>query len=128
MCGHIFLGHQNYQLMSRPQTLWRCSVCGRQSHLPLDCCTQPNYHLCQSNKMVYTSFRWIGTLMRRMQTHFQSWWFHHRQLEVEITQRKDKQSPAHKSIDALLSDIEVLAKHNDLTEDIQDDVRELQLR
>ena len=131
MCGHFFLGYQSYQQLRHPQALWRCSVCGRQSHMPLDCCTHPDYHFCQPNGMVHAHIRRLGTLMNRIQTRIQSWLMRHWQPDVESI-REDEQPMAHESLHALLPDMDGVSQHGDLAEetleDMHDGARELQLR
>lgn len=135
MCGHIFLGYQGHQPLRQPRVLWRCSVCGRQSHMPLDCCTHPDYHLDQPPGMVYTSVRWLGGIMSRMQTHiqtWQSWLLRDRQPEAGSVWARDEQSITHESLNALWSEMDTVSQHDDATtatcEEAHDGARELQLR
>lgn len=128
MCGPIFLGYQSHQSLRQPQTLWRCSLCGRQSHRPLDCCTRPNYHLCQPHGIVYASRRQLGSLISRVQTHIQSWLIRHRQPDLGSVWAQDEKPLVHESLNALLSDIEMVSQQGDFTEETHDDIRELQLR
>jgi len=132
MCGHLFLGYQASQSLRQPQALWRCSVCGRQSHLPLDCCARPDYHLDQPDGMVYASLRWLGDLMSRMQTRLQARLMRSRQPEMAAVWARDEQPMACESLNALWSDIDRVSQHGDLTEatceHTPDGVRELQLR
>ena len=132
MCGHIFLGYQRYQPQRQPQALWRCSVCGRQSHMPLDCCARPDYHLCQPNGMVYARIRQIGDLVSRMQTRLQAWLLRNRQPDAGSVWAKGESSMAHEPRNALLPDMHSVFQHGDVAEetfeDMHDDTRELQLR
>ena len=42
MCGHVFMYRDLHQLQ-RHRPVWRCSTCGREAYVPLDCCTQPDF-------------------------------------------------------------------------------------
>ena len=42
MCGHSFMYHNHYQLQ-RHRPVWRCSTCGREAYVPLDCCARPEF-------------------------------------------------------------------------------------
>ena len=132
MCGHLYLSYQSSQSLRQPRALWRCSVCGRQSHMPLDCCTHPDYHLCQTNGLLYASLRRLGMLMNRMQVHLQAWLTRDQQPRADAVWAKGEEPIAHASLNDRLSDLEVLALDSDSTEEsceeIRDGVRELQLR
>ena len=60
MCGHIFLINPGLQSLRQHQPLWRCSACGRQSRMPLDCCHNPAYHMPQTASLVGACLRRIG--------------------------------------------------------------------
>jgi hypothetical protein len=40
MCGHEFM-YRNLYHLQRHRPVWRCGTCGRESYVPLDCCTRP---------------------------------------------------------------------------------------
>lgn len=42
MCHH-FIGFQTYDRLLKPRAMWRCSACGRESQMPIDCCVQPAF-------------------------------------------------------------------------------------
>ncbi len=50
MCGH-FLEYRTYQYLKRPNVLWRCSTCGRESSAPIDCCNRPDFEALRSPGM-----------------------------------------------------------------------------
>ena len=58
MCGHIIFMTPSSSLASRH--LWRCSVCGRASQAPLDCCARPDYAPQPSRRLIRATWRWIG--------------------------------------------------------------------
>ena len=58
MCGHIMFMTPSSSLASRH--LWRCSVCGRASQAPLDCCARPDYAPQPSRSLIRTTWRWLG--------------------------------------------------------------------
>jgi hypothetical protein len=85
--------------------------------------------------MVYTSVRWLGDTMSRMQTYVQSWqsWLRRdRQPEAGSVWARDEQSITDESLNALLSEMDRMSQHDELTtascEATRDGARELQLR
>ena len=128
MCGHIFLGYHNHQALRQPQALWRCSVCGRQSHMPLDCCARPDDEVFRSEGLVYASARRLGALISRVQTRFRAWLLRRRQPDVVSALTRDKALTARALLDERLSDIEPVAPVPDLREYTCDEERELQMR
>jgi len=70
--------------------------------------------------------------MSHMQTSMQAWLMRYRQPVMDAVWSKDEQPMAREPLNALLSDIEVVTPHIDLTEEsceaTRDGARELQLR
>ena len=42
MCGHVFM-YRDFHQLQRHRPVWRCSTCGREAYVPLDCCTRPDF-------------------------------------------------------------------------------------
>jgi len=100
--------------------------------MPLDCCTCPDYHLCQTNGTLYAGIRRLGMLMNRMQTHLPSWLARRQQPGADSVWANREEPLAHESLHDPLSDLEGVIPLSDLTEDsceeMHDGGRELQLR
>lgn len=73
MCGHLFIGYPGLQTHRQHQPLWRCSACGRQSHMPLDCCANPDYQTSQSTSVVVMSLRRLRELIKDMKMRLPLW-------------------------------------------------------
>ena len=128
MCGHIFIGYHNHQGLRQPQVLWRCSVCGRQSHMPLDCCARPDYQVCRPESLVSASAQRLDALMSRVRTRIQAWLQRRRQPDIGSALTENQQLSTRESLNELLSNLEQVAQPDDVTEKTHDGERELQLR
>ncbi len=73
MCGHLFIGYPGLQSLKQSQPLWRCSACGRQSQMPLDCCASPAYQTPQSASLVVVSLHRLGELLKDMHIRLLLW-------------------------------------------------------
>jgi hypothetical protein len=136
MCGHIYIGYHEHQQLRQPRALWRCSACGRQSHMPLDCCTHPDYNHSAQPGIVHASVQWLAEAVSRVQTSLQSWLWH-RQKPVldDLNSAHETEQPKplfmdtdFESLNALLSDIDTVSEPDELTEETRNRVGELQLR
>lgn len=61
MCNH-FLALHTYRHAQMPKALWRCSTCGRQARMPIDCCTRPDFAAPQRAGLVPAGMRWLGAV------------------------------------------------------------------
>ena len=141
MCGHIFVGYKGHQLLQQHRPLWRCSACGRQSHMPLDCCSKPDFHTSQPTPMIVIGFGWLRHLMDRMQTSIRSRLIRTASLDmasvstnIDLTDDEENQ-PQHaladtdcQPVDALVSNVEFVSAYRDLSEETSDSLYELQGR
>ena len=129
MCGHIFMGNIGLQPLRQHQPLWRCSACGRQSQMPLDCCAQPAYDNAQPNSMIVASVGWLKHLLSEMPVRIRSWRIWNPESEV-VTQPDLPPALVDEVIEplnALAPDIEVGSSYDDLVEEEPDRVHELQV-
>ncbi len=130
MCGHIFVGYQGHQPLRQHRLLWRCSTCGRQSHMPLDCCCNPAFHMSQPNPMIVIGARWLRRLMDRMQTSIRSRLLRLSSRDMAPVSTKidlpddDGKQPQHALADAdrqpfpvLVADVEFVSAYGDLSLD-----------
>ncbi len=67
MCHH-FIGFHTYQPLQASKALWRCSLCGRESSAPIDCCSQPNFASTRSPGIARVFLRWVGGMGYRVLT------------------------------------------------------------
>ena len=128
MCGHFFIGYHHHQALRAQPALWRCSVCGRQSHMPLDCCARPDYQFRRPEMGILATMRRLGALTSRAQTRIQAWLRRRQQPDVGSVLTEDKQLMTRESLNELLSDIEQLNQPCNLTEKTYEGEHELQLR
>lgn len=121
--------------------------------MPLDCCTRPDYSLSQQNGRVYASVQWLAELLSRVQTSLHSRLRRRQQPDIDASLAQVDQPIVHESLagafsasgdehqqkpsladtdieplDALLSEVDVVSRRSDLTEETHDGIRELQLR
>ena len=136
MCGHLYIGYHDHQQLRQPRALWRCSACGRQSHMPLDCCARPDYNHSAQPGIVYASVRWLAEAVRHVQTSIQSMLRRDQRPaldDLSVTHETEQPKPIFtdtdfESINALLSDIDAVSESDGLTEESPSRVGELQLR
>ena len=135
MCGHLYIGYHDHQQLRQPRALWRCSTCGRQSHMPLDCCARPDYNHAAQPGIVHASVRWLAETVSRVQTSIQSrlWRGQPALDDLNITHETEQPAPIFtdtdfESINALLSDVDTVSESDELTEESHNRVGELQLR
>ena len=134
MCGHIYIGYHGQQQLRQHRALWRCSTCGRQSHMPLDCCASPDYSHATQPGIVHASVRWLAEAVSRMQTSLQSRLLHRQQPDAASALAPTEQlKPLFtdtdlESLNALLSDADIVSEPDELPEETHNKVGELQLR
>jgi len=73
MC-HSFLDYPTYQRMQQPKALWRCGVCGRQSTMPIDCCSRPDFALHRQPGIGHLAGRRLVEVGSLVLTHLRAWW------------------------------------------------------
>jgi hypothetical protein len=61
MCDH-FIGFHAQRHLYQPKVLWRCSVCGRESRRPLDCCAHPDYASVPRTGVAHAVGHWLSTI------------------------------------------------------------------
>ena len=61
MCGHVFMYHDLHQLQ-RHRPVWRCSTCGREAYVPLDCCVRPDFTARQHVTLGRRCAQWLGEM------------------------------------------------------------------
>lgn len=135
MCGHIFIGYHNHQQLRQPRALWRCSACGRQSHMPLDCCARPDYDHSAQPGIVHASVRWLAEAVSRVQTSIQSRLLRRQPALDDLNIVHETEPPKAlftdtdlESLHAFLSNADAVSEPDELTEESPDRVSELQLR
>ena len=67
MCDH-FLGFHAQRHLYQPKALWRCSVCGRESRVPLDCCAHPDYASVPRAGIERAVGRWLSAVSSHVLT------------------------------------------------------------
>lgn len=82
MCDH-FLSMHTYRQLQHSKVRWRCSVCGRESSRPLDCCTRAYAACTQRPSMVRTLVRWAGGSAVQVLTGLQTLLRHRRRPAVD---------------------------------------------
>ncbi len=132
MCGHIFVGYQGLQPLKQHHPLWRCSACGRQSAMPLDCCAQPAYDVAQPTPLIVSSIRWLGHQLSGIQERVRSWRMWTSQPDVDSVVAQSDLTPVladevPEPFNALDPDIELVTTYSELTEETSDRVHELQV-
>ncbi|WP_089935449.1 hypothetical protein [Candidatus Entotheonella palauensis] len=132
MCGHIYIGNMGLQPLRHHQPLWRCSACGRQSQMPLDCCAQPAYEDTRPNPIIVSSVSWLQALLSRMLVCIRSWKMRGTASEVDavVAQRDLPPALTDEGLEppnVLAPDIEVDSSYDDLEEEMPDRVHELQV-
>jgi len=135
MCGHLFIGYHDHQQLRQPRVLWRCSACGRQSHMPLDCCAGPDYDHSAQPGIVHASVRWLAEAVSRVQTGIQSRLLRRQPALDGLNIAHETEPPKAlftdtdlESLHALLSNVDAVSEPDDLTEETRNRVGELQLR
>ena len=130
MCGHVFLGNMGLQPLRQHQPLWRCSACGRQSQMPLDCCAQPAYDDARPNSMIVSSVGWLKQLLSGMPMRIRSWMVRNPESEVDsVVAQRELLPPL---ADEMMEPVSVFApeteegaSYDDLVEESPDRVHEL---
>ncbi|WP_089721625.1 hypothetical protein [Candidatus Entotheonella palauensis] len=132
MCGHIFMGNMGLQPLRQHQPLWRCSACGRQSHMPLDCCAQPAYDDARPIPIIVASVRWLQHLLSGIQVRIRSWRMRSPAFEVGAVVAQRDLTPT--LVDEVLElpevlapDIEADTSYDDFVEEVSDRIHELQV-
>jgi len=135
MCGHLFIGYHDHQQLRQPRVLWRCSACGRQSHMPLDCCTRPDYDHSAQPGIVHASVRWLAEAVSRVQTGIQSRLLRRQPALDDLSIAYETEPPKTlftdtdlESLHTLLSNVDAVSEPDDLTEETPNRVGELQFR
>jgi hypothetical protein len=135
MCGHLYIRYHDHQQLRQPRALWRCSTCGRQSHMPLDCCTRPNYNHAAQPGIVQASVRWLAEAVSRVQTDLQSWLLRRQPALDDLNIAPETEPPTTlftdadlDSLNAFLSNADTISEPDELTEEAPTRVGELQLR
>jgi hypothetical protein len=136
MCGHIYIGYQGHQQLRQPMALWRCSACGRQSQMPLDCCARPDYHHSAQPGIVSASTRWLAETVSRVQTSLQAWLWRGQKPALDdfkSAHETEQLKPLFtdtdlESLNTLLSDMDTVSEPGELTEVGHHRAGELQLR
>lgn len=135
MCGHIYIGYHDHQQFRQPRALWRCSACGRQSHMPLDCCTRPDYSHASQPGIVHVSVRWLVETVSRVQTNIQSRLLRRQPVLDDLNRAHEIEQPRPlftdtdlESLNTLLSGVDTVSEPDELTEETHNRVGELQLR
>ena len=133
MCGHIFIGYHDHQQLRQPRALWRCSACGRQSHMPLDCCARPDYNHSAQPGLVHASVRWLAEAVSRVQTGIQSRLLRRQPALDDLNIAYETEPPKAlftdadlESLNALLSKVDAVSEPDDWTEETRNRVGELQ--
>lgn len=84
MCGH-FIGFYTYsQLHHQPRALWRCSACGRESRVPIDCCTRPLFDASPNAGRERPVVQWLQETGERVVTHLRAVFSRRRRPAVEV--------------------------------------------
>lgn len=81
MCGHVFMYQDRYQLQ-RHRPVWRCTTCGREASVPLDCCGQPGFAPRQSVTLGRQYAPWLAEMGRWVLTSLGALW---RRLRQPVT-------------------------------------------
>jgi hypothetical protein len=82
MCDH-FIGFHAQRYLYQPKALWRCSVCGRESRVPLDCCAHPDYASVPRVGIECAVGRWLSAVSARVWTGWRALIQHRRQPAVD---------------------------------------------
>jgi hypothetical protein len=84
MCGH-FIGFYTYsQLQHQPRALWRCSTCGRESRMPIDCCTRPLFDASPNAAMERSVVQWLQETGERVVTRLRAVFSRHCRSTVDV--------------------------------------------
>jgi hypothetical protein len=67
MCHH-FIGFQSYDRLPKPRVMWRCSACGRESQVPIDCCVQPAYAAIPQSGIGHVVCQWLRAMITQAVT------------------------------------------------------------
>lgn len=61
MC-HYFIGFKTYDRLPKSRAMWRCSACGRESQVPIDCCVQPAFAKVPQPGMRHVVCQWLQAI------------------------------------------------------------------
>jgi hypothetical protein len=61
MC-HYFIGFQTYDRLPKPRAMWRCSTCGRESQVPINCCNRSSLTVMPQPGIGHIVRQWLRAI------------------------------------------------------------------
>lgn len=69
MCHH-FIGFHMYDQLPKPRAMWRCSTCGRESQVPIDCCNRSSLAVMPQPGIGQVVRQWLRAIVTQAVTGF----------------------------------------------------------
>jgi hypothetical protein len=99
MCGHFYMYQNRYQ-PQRHRPVWRCTTCGREASVPLDCCGQPNFTPRQSVRLGRQYAPWLAETGRWVLTSLGALWLRRHQpgAPLVVSDSRNAEDPATEAV------------------------------